>query len=136
MGLRCWNYVINSYSKLSCIFYSLTFGVDMEYMSMLDIWNQSFYVFLVRVGAAILLFYFRLFVCFSAFVVCIFSDEHQGCSAFRRKLTCLHPMNAKQKNCMVWYYRITCWSDIKKRHRHPRGSHGGLKCQISTSAKF
>lgn len=46
---------------------------------MLDIWNQSFYVFLVGVGAAIFAFYFCLFVCFSAFAVCIFSDEDQGC---------------------------------------------------------
>lgn len=70
---------------------------------MLDIWNQSFSVFLVRVGAAILL-HFCLFVCFGAFVVCIFSDKDQGCSTFKTKLICLHAMNAEQKKQkIVWY---------------------------------
>lgn len=102
---------------------------------MLDIWNQSFYVFLVRVGAAILLYTFSFL--FASVFSLLFSDKDQGCSPFKRKLTCLHTMNAKQKNnknSMV--YRITFSSDIKKRHQHPHGLRGGSKCQISKSAKF
>lgn len=70
---------------------------------MLGIWNQSFYVFLVRLGAAILLYYFCLFVCFSAFAVCIFSDEDRGCCSFKRRLICLHAMNKQKKKKIVWY---------------------------------
>ena len=62
---------------------------------------------LVGVGAAIFAFYFRLFVCFSASVVCIFSDEDRGGEGRlgggsfcfqEEKSICLHAMNAKQKN--------------------------------------
>lgn len=134
MGVKCWNHVINSYSKLSCIFYSLTFIVDMKYMSMLDIWNQSFYVFLVGVGAAISAFYFCLLVCFSAFAVCIFSDEDRGC--------CLLS-NENQSVYMPWMQnktQKTAWYDLCISHfevtSHPHGLRDGLKCQLSTSAKF
>lgn len=57
----------------------------MKYVSMLDIWNQSFYVSLVKVGAATLLYTF-VFVCFRAFVVCIFSDQGPGLFYFQEKI--------------------------------------------------
>lgn len=93
--------------KFSCIFNSLTFGVDMKYMSMLDILEANLLCFSRSFGCSKKkeqnkkrtkknAFYFCLLVCFSAFVVCIFSDEDQGRSTFQEKTICLHAMNAKR----------------------------------------
>lgn len=109
MGVRCWNHVINSYSKLSCIFYSLTFGVDMKYMSMLDIWNQSFYVFLVRVGAATLLYTFVSLFASVLLLFVFFLTRTRVVLLSRGNESVYTPwmQHKKTKNSMVWYYRIT-----------------------------
>lgn len=136
MGVRCWNHVINSYSELSCIFYSLTFGVDMKYMSMLDIWNQSFYVFLLLESVQRSLLSTSVSSFASVLLLFVFFPTRTEGGSFcfqEEKWICLHAMNAKQKTkkiSMVWYSRITSWSDIKKRHQHPHGLRGGFKCQI------
>lgn len=64
---------------------------------MLDIWNQSFYVYLVKVGAATLLYTFVSLFALVLLLFVFFLIKDQGCSTFKRKLICLHAMNAKQK---------------------------------------
>ena len=43
MEVKYLTHVIYYSSKLNCISYSLTFDVNMKYLAMLDICNQSFY---------------------------------------------------------------------------------------------
>lgn len=111
MGVRCWNHVINSYSKLSCIFYSLTFGVDMKYMSMLDIWNQSFYVSLVTVGAAILLYTFVSLFALVLLLFVFFLTRTRVVLLSRENESVYMPwmQNKKKKYDMVLSYHILKW---------------------------
>lgn len=104
MGVRCWNHVINSYSKLSCIFYSLTFGVDMKYMSMLDIWNQSFYVSLVTVGAAISLYTFVSLFALVLLLFVFFLTRTRVVLLSRENESVYMPwMQNKKNKKRVWY---------------------------------
>lgn len=120
----------------------------------LTLWKQTCYVSLVCLGAARKkcktekdkklkkkdAFYFCLFVCFSAFVVCIFSDEDQGRSTFQEE-TYLFTCHECKTNIIykyiymkkIQYYCTMFWSDIQKRHQpHPHGFlRDGQKCQIS-----
>lgn len=94
-------------------------------------WKRIFYVSLVRLGAARKksktkkgqknAFYFCLFVCFSAFVVCIFSDEDQGRSTFQEKsylFTCHEcKTNIIYKYIYIWKKNTVLLYHVLKWHQ-------------------
>lgn len=99
MGVKCWNHVINSYSKLYCIFYSLTFGVDMKYMSMLDIWKQTLLCFSCSESVQRFLHYTFVSLFALVLLLSVFFPTKPGLFYFQDKIdlfTC-HEWKTKEK---------------------------------------
>lgn len=146
MGVKCWNHVINSYSKLYCIFYSLTFGVDMKYMSMLDIWKQTLLCFSCSESVQRFLHYTFVSLFALVLLLSVFFPTKPGLFYFQDEIdlfTChecktKEKKNGKKKKPTVWYGIIVShfWSDIKKRHRLPRGLHAGPNAKQVWVPKF
>lgn len=145
--------------KFSCIFNSLTFGVDMKYMSMLDILEANLLRFLSfvwvqqekRAKQKKDKKTLSTFVSLFAFVLLLsvfFPTRTRVVQLFKRKLICLHAMNAKQilyihiyiymkKNTVLLYHVLkwhqkeasttstwffTWWSEMPNKLRVPNSS--------------
>lgn len=107
--MECLNHVIYYYSKLSYISYSLTFGVDIKYLAMLDIWNQSFsYVFTCSSGWHKC--FCMLFVCFKVFCCLYFFLSRIRIAAhFLKEKSSLHSMTLHY--CVI--AKVLLWEENK-----------------------